>query len=425
VILRRAEEIHKSFTDLVLRGGTLADIARLLATLQGNPVSIHTPRFIQLAFGEPAKLKPAVVTQRDIDMIRQAAEDVQLLSECCGKEGGSAALEQDGVRKELFVYPMRAAGETYGFIIIWLVAGKEYDLNVLEQAVTIIALELLKQRAVTDVERRFKSYFIEEIIQGKIRSRAEIISRGKGYGWDLTARYLPILIELDDYLDMVTMRAGNLDPISVQKHFWNVVSKSIMFHAGDAITVDIGARIFILLKCESAHDGKKIREAAERLVLRIQNEIAAHRPLSVTAGIGRVVDDILELGTGFSQAEKALRTGQIVHGTGSMTHFDNLGIYRLLDVEAHNPELSLFARELLGELLKSDEVYHTDFIKTLEILFKCNFNLKKASNQMLVHYNTIRYRVQKIEQMTGMSLDSEDDRFNLQLAYKLLKMEAR
>jgi purine catabolism regulator len=328
-------------------------------------------------------------------------------------------LELGDRRREILVHHMLVAGEEYGYLILWLEQGLEYETNVIEQAVTFIALEIMKLRAVTEVERRFKSFFIDEIIQGKLRSRAEIVSRGRAYGWDLSSEFLPILIEIEGYLDFVIMRTPLYDPIKIQKRFWNTVSRSIMFHTNGGIAVDIGARILILLNADLGDQKRKSNDLAGKIVSKIQEEMSSVKPLMITAGIGRVVRDILCLNEGYAHAERALEIGQTVYGPGSITHYDDLGIYRLMDMKSGSDESSRFCKELLGELEASDELYHSELLKTLDTLFKCNFNLKKTADTLLVHYNTIRYRVTKIEQLARVRLDSEEDRFNLQLAFKV------
>jgi purine catabolism regulator len=414
-VLHRNEEVHTRFMELVLKGGTLGDIAALLATLQKNPVSIHTPRLVLLGFGVPG-------TESKRESFKRAEElcqDANALAGLIGNREGRMTLSEGAAKFEILVHHMVAAGEDYGFLILWLEREQDYEINVIEQAVTVIALEIMKLRAITEVERRFKSFFIEEIIQGKLKSRAEVVSRGRAYGWDLSAEFLPILIEIEDYLDFVIMRNPQYDPVKIQKRFWNTVSKSMMFHTNGGIAVDIGARILILLKTDPEDPKRKSNDLAEKIVGKIQEEMSQDKPLVITAGIGRIVRDILCLNEGYTHAERALEIGQTVYGSGSITHYDNLGIYRLMDLKSGSGESARFSKELLGELETSDELYHTDLLKTLKTLFECNFNLKKTADTLSVHYNTIRYRVAKIEQLARVSLDSEEDRLNLQLAFKV------
>ncbi len=418
ILLHRNEEVHTRFTELVLKGGTVGDIAPLPANLQKNPVSIHTPRLARLGYGIPESGAESGGSER----IETVSLNAEILASGIGNRVGRLDLAFGDEHFEVLVHHMVAAGEDYGFLLLWLERGQDYEINVIEQAVTVIALGIMKLRAITEVERRFKSFFIEEIIQEKLKSRAEVVSRGRAYGWDLSSEFLPVLLEIEDYLDFVILGNPQCDPVKIQKRFWNTVSKSIMFNTNGSIAVDIGARILILLKTGPDDKRKKSNDLAENIVGRIQEEMSQEKPLVITAGIARVVRDILCLNEGYAHAERALEIGRIVYGSGSVTRYDNLGIYRLMDLKSGSGESARFSKELLGEIEASDELYRTEFLKTLKTLFQCNFNLKKTADTLAVHYNTIRYRVAKIEQLAHVSLDSEEDRLNLQLAFKVRRV---
>ncbi|NLL88158.1 MAG: PucR family transcriptional regulator [Firmicutes bacterium] len=89
-----------------------------------------------------------------------------------------------------------------------------------------------------------------------------------------------------------------------------------------------------------------------------------------------------------------------------------------------NQKSLAYAHELLGDLVENDRNKKTDFIQTLKIFLRHNCNLKKAAEELFIHYNTLRYRIAKIEEITGLNLDCAEQRFCLQVALRLLKMEA-
>jgi purine catabolism regulator len=57
--------------------------------------------------------------------------------------------------------------------------------------------------------------------------------------------------------------------------------------------------------------------------------------------------------------------------------------------------------------------------ETLEMFFRCNGNIKLTSERLFAHYNTVVYRLEKIQHILGISLDDPEDRLQLQLALKL------
>ena len=424
VILRRNEEVHARFTNLVLEGGSLSDIAAMLASLQNNPVSIHASTGRLLAFGVPELSSQESLQESWIDSLAQIQElcgNTTQLGRLVASRRGRSQLEHQDRNHEVLVQHIIVAGEDFGRLVLWLEAGHEFEMNVIEQAVTVIALELVKLRAVTEVERRFRSFFVEEIIQGKIKSRVEVVSRGQVFGWDLSARFIPVLIEGYSLADSTLLQDSNHEISRIQRQLWLAVSRATAQYKKGAITADVGARVLVLVRADYQSMGKPTNDLAQVLAETVQAESATERNLTVTIGIGRLIEDIMNLKAGLSQAERALEIGHLLNGPGSITHFGNVGVYRLISSWSDNAEMEVYSKELLGDLAESDRRYGTVFLDTLEALFRCNFNVKETARRMAVHYNTVRYRVQRIEQVARVQMDSEEDRLNLQLAYRIMK----
>lgn len=83
-----------------------------------------------------------------------------------------------------------------------------------------------------------------------------------------------------------------------------------------------------------------------------------------------------------------------------MTQFDDLGVYRLLSLVEDENELETFARETLRELTE-ETAEAQDMRKTLEVLLATNINIAETARKLHFHYNTLRYRVVKLEKMLG------------------------
>jgi purine catabolism regulator len=61
-------------------------------------------------------------------------------------------------------------------------------------------------------------------------------------------------------------------------------------------------------------------------------------------------------------------------------------------------------------------------METLEMFYLCNRNIKLTSEKLFAHYNTVVYRLDKIQTILGISLDDPEDRLQLHLAMKLYKL---
>ena len=126
----------------------------------------------------------------------------------------------------------------------------------------------------------------------------------------------------------------------------------------------------------------------------------------------------------YKDSIKAITTGQILD-SGLVTNYENLGIYKILSQDYLEEELEEFYDTTLKPLVEYDQRKSTELIKTLESYFNNNGNLKRMSDELFTHYNTILYRVQRIMDITSMDLENPSDRLNLDISLKIKKLLKR
>ncbi|MBV9231170.1 MAG: helix-turn-helix domain-containing protein, partial [Chloroflexi bacterium] len=155
----------------------------------------------------------------------------------------------------------------------------------------------------------------------------------------------------------------------------------------------------------------------ERLQGRMQQG-NSHLPM-YSGGIGRIAKDLQEIPQSFREAQQALEIGQRLFGNGKLHSFARLGIYRLLFHLYGQEELSDFYSETLGRLLDSDARNNGALIETLEGFFQYNGNLSETARAMHLHRNSLLYRLGRIEELLGRSLEDPELRLSLQIALKI------
>ncbi|MDI2126465.1 PucR family transcriptional regulator [Yinghuangia seranimata] len=159
------------------------------------------------------------------------------------------------------------------------------------------------------------------------------------------------------------------------------------------------------------------REAAERV-----RAACARIPRSFTTGISRAVRGIAELPTGYEQARRAVEAGRRLQGPGAVTDFDRLGVFRLLSLLPPDGELERFAAEVLGPLAEPEDAEAADLRRTLQVLLETNLNVAETSRRLYVHYNTLRYRIGKLERLVGPFTQDSRLRLDLLIALEILHL---
>ena len=111
-----------------------------------------------------------------------------------------------------------------------------------------------------------------------------------------------------------------------------------------------------------------------------------------------------------------MHVGRQMHGESALTHFDGLGIYRLLALIPDGADLRRFVEESLGDLATDDSPENADLRHTLSVLIDTNLNVAETARQLFFHYNTLRYRIAKLERMLGPFTSDPQLRLTLALA---------
>ncbi len=370
--LSRSEEVHRALVAVVLDGGDLNDLAAELARILGGPVMITT--------GEGA---------------------------VAARAGGEAASE--AVRTDV---PIVAGRVEHGHIVAFSpVPLRDTDVHVLERAATVAALAVTKRLAVAAVESKYRADFLRDVLTGRVPDVPAAVRYARTLGWEIERPLVAVVAELDP--DGAPVR----EPRPVTERFvaaWHAVVR----------TRDRGAAFasfnheVVALLCVPA-DGDLERLAVD-LHRRVRADLGTGRaPFSV--GVSRVAAAPEELPAAYEQARKAVRIGRRLHGNGARASFDRLGVHRLLSLITDQSELRGFAEEMLGELAR-DTAQAKDLRHTLEVLLDTNGNVAQAARALHFHYNTMRYRIYKLEKMLGPFMTSAALRLDLSLALRVLEL---
>jgi DNA-binding PucR family transcriptional regulator len=124
----------------------------------------------------------------------------------------------------------------------------------------------------------------------------------------------------------------------------------------------------------------------------------------------------LDFPRSYREALLALRIQRVAHGTERVTLFEDLGLYRLLANMADLSLVEAFVHDWLGPLIDYDEQKGADLVATLTSYLEYGGNYEAAAEVLAVHRNTLKYRLQRIRDISGRDLGDPDTGFNLQLA---------
>jgi purine catabolism regulator len=142
-----------------------------------------------------------------------------------------------------------------------------------------------------------------------------------------------------------------------------------------------------------------------------------------TAGLSELVDQPEAAPRGYRQAELAIELGIRLGRAGQTVRYDDLGIYRLLFDIGDMRQLLRFAHEVIGPLLTHDRRHTVDLVQTLSVYLAQHGSLKQTARILGLHANTVAYRAQRIQALTGLDLADADDRLLAHVAVKIVEAQ--
>ena len=291
--------------------------------------------------------------------------------------------------------------------------GNDDDFDYLEriilgQVAPILALEFVRERERSEVESRYHLEAFTDVLQGNYQQPEEMLTRARLLGYDLTAPQVVAVFELPP---------ADPEPAtgSPPAHWSRRLRDELLRAWPTSWVLSESRRVTALLPLALAEsDENTIFTRLERVHARAQQHKNAY-----SGGIGQITKNLQGISQSLREAQQALEIGRHLFGDGQLHSFARLGIYRLLFPLHDQSELADFYQETLGPLLEHDTRKNGAFIETLEEYFRCNGNLSETARAMHLHRNALLYRLGRIEEILGHSLEDSELRLSLQIALKI------
>jgi purine catabolism regulator len=163
--------------------------------------------------------------------------------------------------------------------------------------------------------------------------------------------------------------------------------------------------------------------ALRNLAEALQAETARRLPGAViSVGVGSLQADPLELRVSYTEALRALHVGRRAAGAGQVSLFTELGLERLL-LSCAPDELDAFHRATLGPLLNYERAHPgAELSNTLDAFLASDRNVARTARALFVHYNTVKYRLERLERLLGRFTNSPQQCLRLELALHVGKL---
>ncbi len=413
--LRQSLLWQHSLLQLTLSGAGFEELARAVAAGIGQPVLIEDRQFNLLAAANPGPSCPTFD-----EMVGANGTPVAILKRM-EERGVTRGLRQN----KASVYLPKGEAHAVGRHMVPIVAGEEVCgfLSVLEAAGPLsdevgaklapaalgLAVEFLKQGSMADSDQKMRRDFFRDLLFANHNLSQETLHRRATYlGYQLSSSYWSLVVEFD------TIPSDDALPGELKK-LGDTLNSLLSFRQALVITQGQGATVLYPVK-----DGQPTMDKVKHLAETIRQKVNQTSPgWTVSIGIGQLYPDLMSIPKSYREAAQACKIGRSLKGANSVHLFTELGIYRMLLQFATSQNPDEFFCDALERLLEYDQQADKELVKTLAAFLECNGNLTETSERLYIHRNTLKYRLERIRDITQIDLDDSENRLMLHLGLKM------
>jgi len=400
-----SSDVHERFTKLAVSGAGLKTILKEISRFSQTPVGLYDlGGFLTDSATSKDHELPEKLPLNANSLRRISASDRETLVHT--QEVGS-----------LLLLPLKSGTVSLGIMAAAIdTLGKPLDAlttRVLQHGATVLTLELAKERAGAEAERRLRGELMEDLLNPSLdEPTAKRLA--------LQASHLGYTIRPESWVVAIEPDPGSIWPeinTKLADSLANLIADSIHESYNSAL---IAPRLAYALAVIPHDPTKGKNEMLSNLITLGHKIIKSCRSrfpaLSLSVGISDKTQAISELARAAEEARQAARLIQRAGKKGQVVSYKELGIFRLILTLATPEQLTNFVEETLGFSVTKENKKSAVTVKTLQTLVDHNWSLSKAANALGVHINTIRYRIEKLKAETGMDIDNPSTRITIAVA---------
>jgi len=422
--LKRSMDIHRRFTELVLDGKGVKEICATLAELLESAVTIEDASFHLLAHaggaGDPHR-KETIQRQGTPQRILFDPQIQRMLREVEARRGPVKvpAFPHVGMSRERLIAPILAANQVLGYISVLdhPPHNEELAFMAIEQAALVLALAVAKERELAEVEGRVRGEFLEDLLHGTYGEEAAAQRRARHLGYPLHGHHIVMLVDIDDFRGFIGSRQVSEDAIqALKREFLRRVTGVVRASYGRALVQGRSDSVAALLPVGTEPGDYQARGHA--LGLQIRENIAEWKPgFTVSVGFSGPAEAPEGLAAAQREVISVMDSLARFKRWGQVVTVPELGLTGLL-AAVTDERLVDYTRRHLGPLVEHDAARKGSLVATLRAYLETG-EQQEAAKRLRVHPNTLRYRLDRIREISGVDLEDPETRLNMAVALRV------
>lgn len=290
-----------------------------------------------------------------------------------------------------------------------------------EYASIVIILRMQMRISNYMVDEKYRNSFLEDLLLNNIKTEGEIHSRSKLYDLDFTHGGQVILFDINKIKKYYTPELDSKTNEKLKNYteiIFSAAIKSMEKNFKSAKHYILSDLIAFII---SINDDKKVNisENVNKVFEEIRDEISKSTPFTITIGIGEYYNNIMDIHKSYKEAKTSIEIGYLIDKFDCILYYKNMEIYNLLKIVSESREADFYCNKYIVPLENYDKIHHSDLLITLQEIINCGWNLRLAAEKLYIHYNSAKYRFQKICDILKIDLREHDIQLMVEVALKV------
>ncbi|MFB5195854.1 XylR N-terminal domain-containing protein [Neobacillus sp. KR4-4] len=417
-MLQRIMDIHEQLNRMDLSGQSRQAVVDKIGQMLNSIVIVQDKFFRPLSWWLPNKGNSGIdpyLIKPDKDLSSEFFLKLrQLDEEKCAKD---FIVSDESMFLNRTIAPIVHGDEIMGYLSVIHNEGTDIELRkmITERAASVMAVDLLKEKTALNTEHKLKGEFLEELLSGTTPIE-QLVKRAYFMGYDFGNPHRFMLVKMiqqgnsNDLIENQDLR------LNLRNELLNIIRTN--FHSSPKGALIVERRGEIILLGPSDPNGLVFREIAKILQDREQ-QLFENIKTSICISRESLSIDVLQ--ALFEECSNMMKVMTRLGRTGEVFLVEEINIFDLLYAGSAQEQLLTYATRMLEKLLKYDEESGgMTLISTLHIFLANECNLQKTSKELNVSLSGLKYRVQRLKDIGEIDFNHADQKFNLQLALRIL-----
>lgn len=396
VLLHGSLNVQQNLMSLISSGADLSQLAGTLAEMVRRPVAFYDPA------GQ-------IVSDDVLEWKRDPGEPLRGVVQS-GRMDAAVAGSGDMLGNGFGCFAVRAGGDVEGFLVVESDPPlSEMDRVVLKHGATAASMCLLQQIAAEETATRLRRDFVWSLATGDLNSPETAVAQGSLYDYDVLRTYVGVVGQADPSgkADIGTL----VERAEEMLECCNSIAKGMHRRFMGTVT---GKNLVGYVEA-GEHSGD-----IPRLVRQMARTIGENNPdMIISWGIGNSRPGFGNFRRTHVEAKQACQIGRAIKGPGKVTEIKETGVFRLLHKLASDPNLLNLWQDQLAPMMCYEREKNIPILETLDTFFRSGRNVSRAAQRLHLHRQSLKYRLEKIETLTGCDLNDPHDCFSLELSLRL------